>query len=131
MSAPATFAVRLTGDARPAVSALGALTARLEKLPERSIEILHGLIHLPEFPEKLVRINVDGGATGAGDRLVAFNPSDGLRVLSAAALAGNIDGVTIENAFGHEIRSLAESRQPVSVAERRAAEQAVRREGSR
>jgi hypothetical protein len=80
----------LTLDASELLSALAELR---ERLPQ----VLDGSVSVPKLPLELGRFDLgDGAALGTGQIRVLLKPSDGLRHLMAAVLAGDIHGSAVK-----------------------------------
>jgi len=81
--------VRMTGDASGFLALVDSVNRALDSVDRR--------VDLPEFPEELVAIKVDGAlAPGTRELRVRFDPSDGLRGFVTALRARNADFGAIE-----------------------------------
>ncbi len=85
-------------DPEPLLTALAELTARIEaasasfgEAGERFPKALQGLVDGIDAPSELVRFEVDGlAAASASELVVRLYPGDGLRVVSAALGASDV-----------------------------------------
>jgi len=97
---PITVEMRIESGAIDA--ALSDLSAALPKLRDLSLEAFDRLIGFIEAGAELFVLDVDRGATpGANEIRVVAQPSDGLRIILAAARAGDFNLAVVEQAFGH------------------------------
>jgi hypothetical protein len=88
-SRPAAVHVRMAADA-------SGLLALVESV-NRALKAIDGGVDLPEFPEELVAIKMDGAlAPGTRELRVSLDPSEGFRGFVAALRARDVDLDAIE-----------------------------------
>src|SRR5258708_6625570 len=87
--------VEIRLDASELIVGLATLSTEIPQLPPKIIERMLGIC---DAPREAVIFDVDASAAAStGVVAVRLQPSDAFRRLVAAARAGNVDGLAVEN----------------------------------
>lgn len=60
-------------------------------------KVVNGLFNILDLSDEVRTVKVDNCSTGTGELFVRFEPSDRLRRISVAILAGDINGLAVEH----------------------------------
>ena len=89
--------LKLKSDTSELTALLKKMKSAIADSSEVLTKVVNGLFNILDLSDEVRTVKVDNCSTGTGELLVRFEPSERLRRISIAILAGDIDGLAVEH----------------------------------